>query len=190
MLDDSTNPRPPGAPLHREPVESKAAPPQPQGSSAPALAPMGTSIVSLILRLVFGITFFAHGSQMVFGLFGGPGFSATIDQFQQGLGIPPMLAVLVMAAELLGSIGLLIGCLTRIAALGIIAVMVGAIQLVHWQHGFFMNWHGNQTGEGFEYHLLAISIALSLVILGGGRWSVDRLLRQNRQLRQRVPDAA
>lgn len=184
----STHP-PAEAPPHQSAVEPAAASPRPQ-RAAPPLAPVGVSAVALILRIALGITFFAHGSQKVFGLFGGPGFSATIEHFQQGMSIPPVLTVLVMIAELLGSIGLLIGCLTRIAALGIIAVMVGAVELVHWQHGFFMNWSGQQAGEGFEYHLLAISIALALVVLGGGRWSIDRLLRQNRQLRKRVPDAA
>jgi putative oxidoreductase len=54
--------------------------------------------------------------------------------------------------------------------------MVGAIAMVHWEHGFFMNWMGRQAGEGFEYHLLVIGMMLALAVLGGGRWSVDGLI--------------
>lgn len=188
MVDEDSTQPPVGTPPYRAPAEPAVVPPRHPVPVAPALAPVGVSSAALILRIALGITFFAHGAQKVFGLFGGPGFSATIEHFQQGMNIAPVLAVLVMVAELLGAIGLLIGCLTRIAALGIVAVMVGAVQLVHWRNGFFMNWSGQQAGEGFEYHLLAISMALALVVVGGGRWSVDRLLRQNRQLRKQVPE--
>jgi putative oxidoreductase len=61
-------------------------------------------------------------------------------------------------------------------AFGIALVMLGAIFMVHLPNGFFMNWFGNQKGEGFEYHLLAIGLALVIMINGSGRYSVDRLL--------------
>ena len=83
-------------------------------------------------------------------------------------------AVLVILAESLGAIGLIIGFCTRLCALGIAMVMTGAIVMVHWQHGFFMNWFGKQAGEGFEYHILAIGLALVLMIRGGGTLSIDR----------------
>ena len=92
------------------------------------------------------------------------------------MGIPLVLAALVIAAEFLGSLGLISGLLTRVAALGITCVMLGAIFLVHLPNGFFMNWGGTQAGEGFEYHLLAIAIAAALLLKGGGKWSVDRAL--------------
>jgi putative oxidoreductase len=111
----------------------------------------------------------------VLGWFGGGGFSATIDFFRQ-MGMPAILTVLVMMAEFLGSLGLIFGFLTRISALGIGMVMTGAMFMVHWQNGFFMNWMGQQQGEGFEYHLLAIGLALAVLIKGGGRWSVDGAL--------------
>jgi putative oxidoreductase len=104
--------------------------------------------------------------------FGGHGLSGTLDAFTQGMGLP----LLVVAAEFLGAIGLIVGFLTRPAAAGIFAVMVGAIAMVHLKHGFFMNWFGKQGGEGFEYHLLAIAISLALVLSGGGMASIDRLL--------------
>jgi putative oxidoreductase len=92
------------------------------------------------------------------------------------MGLPMLVAVLVVAAEFLGAIGLVVGFLTRIAAAGIFAVMIGAIAMVHLKYGFFMNWFGKQAGEGIEYHLLAIAISLALVLGGGGMASIDRAL--------------
>ena len=132
-----------------------------------------------ILRLVLGIVFFAHGAQKVFGWFGGYGLAGT-EQFMMGLGIPKVIALLAIAMEFGGSILLILGALTRLGALGIIGVMVGAMATVHLKVGFFMNWNGNQKGEGFEYHLLALVIALALLIRGGGAYSVDGALTQTR----------
>jgi putative oxidoreductase len=81
-----------------------------------------------------------------------------------------------MIAEFLGSLGLIFGFLTRLSALGLISVMLGAILTVHKQYGFFMNWMGNQAGEGFEYHLLVIGVASALLIRGGGAFSIDRAI--------------
>jgi putative oxidoreductase len=127
------------------------------------------------IRLVFGVVFFAHGAQKALAWFGGDGFNKTVDLFQQ-MGIPTALAVLAIAAEFLGGLGLMIGLLARIAALGIIINMTVAIFMVHSKVGFFMNWLGNQKGEGFEYHLLAIALGLLLVVKGAGAFSIDRLL--------------
>src|SRR4030095_17016647 len=130
-----------------------------------------------MLRLVLGIVFFAHGAQKMLGWFGGPGFSATMQTFGQ-MGVPSLLAFLAIAAEFFGGVGLLLGFLGRIAALGIIINMLVAIAAVHLPNGFFMNWTGTQQGEGFEYHLLAIAIALAVFIKGSGALSVDRALTQ------------
>jgi putative oxidoreductase len=130
---------------------------------------------ALILRLMLGIVFFPHGAQKVLGWFGGYGLSATLAAMTKQ-GLPAFLVVLVMIAEFAGSIGLIVGFLTRLAALGIGCVMLGAIITVHGKVGFFMNWFGNQPGEGFEYHLLAIAIAVAVIIKGGGLFSVDRAL--------------
>jgi putative oxidoreductase len=81
-----------------------------------------------------------------------------------------------MVTEMFGGLGLILGFLTRIPALGIAVEMVGAIFLVHLPNGFFMNWAGNQKGEGFEYHLLAIAVAATLLLRGAGAYSVDRAL--------------
>jgi putative oxidoreductase len=71
------------------------------------------------------------------------------------------------------TLALILGLLTRVAALGIAANMLVAVAMVHWQYGLFMNWAGNQKGEGFEFHLLAIGVAFVLIIRGGGKWAAD-----------------
>jgi putative oxidoreductase len=91
-------------------------------------------------------------------------------------GIPAVFALLAIAVEFLGPVGLAVGLLTRVAAFGIACVMLVAILTVHWPHGFFMNWYGNQKGEGFEYHLLVLGIAIALIIVGAGAWSLDGAL--------------
>jgi putative oxidoreductase len=92
------------------------------------------------------------------------------------LGIPYALGLCAVAAELLGGVALVLGLLTRVAAFGIGTVMVVAVWQVHLRHGFFMNWTGQQAGEGYEYHVLAASMALALVLGGAGALSVDRFL--------------
>ena len=128
----------------------------------------------LIMRLTLGGVMLPHGLQKVFGLFGGAGLQATMNAFTTKMGLPAPLAVLVILAESAGALGLIFGFCTRLCALGIALVMGGAIYLVHGQHGFFMNWFGRQAGEGFEYHLLALGLALALFIHGGGKWSLDQ----------------
>jgi putative oxidoreductase len=138
---------------------------------------MEANLVPFVLRLALAAVMFPHGAQKVLGWFGGPGLKGTLDFFKKS-GIPAPLATLVLAAEFLGPLGLAAGLLTRLAALGIAGVMLGAILLVHRQHGFFINWFGNQAGEGFEYHLLALGLAVALIIGGAGAWSLDALVAQ------------
>jgi len=130
----------------------------------------------MLVRVVLGAVFFAHGAQKVLGWFGGYGFEGTMTFFTQKLGIPNFLAILAILTEFLGGIGLIVGLLSRIAALGIAINMVVAIFLVHAQNGFFMNWPGTLKGEGFEYHLLAIAMAALVMVRGAGAWSLDRVL--------------
>ena len=131
-----------------------------------------------ILRLVLGVVFFAHGAQKALGWFGGYGFSGTMGFYTQQAHIPTVFAFLAICAEFLGSIGLLLGFLGRIAAFGIACNMVVAIVMIHRHFGLFANWYGSQKGEGYEYHLLAIAIALAIMIKGSGALSVDRALSQ------------
>ncbi|ALA56454.1 DoxX family protein [Nitrospira moscoviensis] len=127
----------------------------------------------LILRVTLGIVMFPHGAQKMLGWFGGFGFGGTMGYFTEKLGLPWIIAVLVIVGEFFGSLGLIAGFLTRLNAASLIVIMLGAITMAHWPHGFFMNWSGQQQGEGYEYHLLVIGIAAALLLTGAGRWSVD-----------------
>ncbi|HSM17568.1 MAG TPA: DoxX family protein [Gemmatimonadales bacterium] len=129
-----------------------------------------------LLRLALGLVMFPHGAQKLLGWFGGAGPSATLDFFAGSLGIPAFLGVLVIMTEFFGSIALILGAFSRLAALGIGIILATAAFLAHAPNGFFMNWYGSQAGEGFEYHILGVTLALALVIMGSGRLSVDRLL--------------
>jgi len=132
-----------------------------------------------LVRLVLGVTFFMHGAQKMLGWFGGYGFHATMGFFTQQMGIPAPLAFLAICAEFFGGLGLIVGLLSRIAALGIIVNMLVAIATVHHVNGFFMNWTGQQKGEGYEYHLLAIALAIVVLVKGAGALSLDRLLTRS-----------
>jgi putative oxidoreductase len=132
-------------------------------------------VVPLILRVFLAIVMFPHGAQKVLGWFGGYGLAGTMH-FMTGMGIPAVFAALAIAAEFLGPIGLFIGLLTRVAAFAIGVEMVVAAMLVHTANGFFMNWTGQQKGEGFEYHLLVIAVSVALMITGGGKLSLDLAL--------------
>jgi len=116
---------------------------------------------------------FAHAAQKVFGWFGGPGFRGTLGYCREAMELPTPVAVLAIAAEFFGSVGLILGFFTRVAALAIALVMLFAIVLVHLRFGLFANWFGNKDGEGFEYHLLVITVAIVLVIRGAGPLSFD-----------------
>ncbi len=130
-----------------------------------------------MLRLVLGVVFFAHGAQKMLGWFGGYGFHATMGFFGH-LGLPAPVAFLVICTEFFGGLGLIVGLLTRIAALGIGGEMIGAIFLVHLPNGFFMNWTGAQKGEGVEYHLLVLAMAGTLLLRGAGKFSADHALSE------------
>ena len=132
-------------------------------------------VTATLLRLTLAIVFFPHGAQKVLGWFGGNGFSGTMEYFTSS-GMPWLVAFLVVMGEFLGPIGLAVGFLSRFAAFGIALIMAGAIFMVHGAHGFFMNWYGTQQGEGFEYHLLAIGLAIAVMIKGSGAFSIDRQL--------------
>jgi putative oxidoreductase len=134
------------------------------------------STATTIIRVLLGLVFFAHGAQKMLGWFGGYGFSGTMGFFTGSLHIPTVFAFLAIAAEFFGGLGLILGALTRVAALGIAVNMLVAVLIVHSQFGFFMNWSGAQKGEGFEYHLLALAMSVFLIIQGAGALSVDRKL--------------
>lgn len=126
--------------------------------------------------MTLGVVMFPHGAQKVLGWYGGHGLSGTMGYLTEQLGLPALIALFVIGGEFFGSLGLVAGVLTRFTAAGFILIMLGAIMMVHAPNGFFMNWFGQQAGEGFEYHLLVIGLSLTLLVTGGGRFSVDRLI--------------
>ncbi|MGH7520033.1 MAG: DoxX family protein [Gemmatimonadales bacterium] len=136
-----------------------------------------TGVAGLLLRCLLAVAIFPHGAQKVLGWFGGFGVAGTLGYFK-GLGIPTSIGVLGIVAEFLGPLMLIAGVGTRVAAFGIACMMLGAVWLVHRPYGFFINWFGQHPAgkEGFEYQLLALGVALVLIVIGGGRWSLDGLL--------------
>jgi putative oxidoreductase len=137
------------------------------------------AIAPLIARVALGVVMFPHGAQKVLGWFGGYGYTGSMGFFTQKMHIPAPLAFLAIAAEFAGSIGLVLGLLGRLSAFGIAVNMVVAIVMVHGANGFFMNWYGDQKGEGYEYHLLAIGLALIVILKGSGKASLDLLITKS-----------
>ncbi len=130
----------------------------------------------LVVRVALGIVFFAHGAQKMFGWFGGRGLSATIAGFRQ-MGIPPAATAIAAVVECFGGLAMLVGFLARPAALGLIVVMLVAVAKVHAKHGFFLNFALSPgQGHGYEFNLVLIAMALSILIGGAGLLSIDRLI--------------
>ena len=133
----------------------------------------------LVSRLALGAVILPHGMQKALGLFGGYGFTGTMG-FLQSMGMPFLVALLVILAEFVGSIGLILGLGTRFMAFSVGLTMAGAAILGgHINNGFFMNWFGVQKGEGVEYFILVVGLALALLISGSGKYSVDNLISKN-----------
>jgi putative oxidoreductase len=138
------------------------------------------SNASTIIRIVLGLILFPHGAQKMLGWFGGYGFNGTMGFLTGTAGLPWIMAFLVIAIEFFGAIALIVGFATRIVAVGIISLFTGIIATSHFQNGFFMNWYGNLKGEGYEFHLLIIGMAIALLVSGAGKWSVDYALQKKK----------
>ncbi len=135
-----------------------------------------SSWAMLISRVALGVVILPHGMQKALGSFGGYGFEATVGFFQS-MGIPALIGVLVILAEFVGALALIVGAGTRFMAFSIFVTLGGAMILGgHLQHGFFMNWFGNQAGEGIEYFILVLGMAAASMIAGAGKFSVDGLV--------------
>ena len=128
-------------------------------------------------RVMLGAIMLPHGFQHALGLFGGYGFSGTLGWMTKTLGFPAPLAAVAIATELIAPFALIFGLGGRLASLGIIGIMAGAIS-THAPNGFFMNWFGGLPAgaEGFEYHLLAMGLGAVVVMDGSGALSVDAWL--------------
>lgn len=137
------------------------------------------SYIGLILRVTLAIVVFPHGAQKLFGWFGGYGFSRTMGFFTETVGLPWIIGFLVIVLESIGAIALLAGFATRIVAFSYILLAIGITFTSHFENGFFMNWFGNQAGEGYEYFILWIGIAIALTITGSGKYSFDRNMKVN-----------
>lgn len=133
-------------------------------------------VALLIVRVALGIVMLPHGLQKLFGWFGGKGVAGTIHFFQEALHIPPFWTVCAIGAETVGAAALIVGLFGRIAAAGVLVVMGVAVYLIHGRQGFFMNWYAQPRGEGFEFHILAVAMALAVIVRGSGALSVDRAL--------------
>jgi len=134
-----------------------------------SLSPWGP----FVARVVLGVIFLAHGSQKLFGWFGGGGWSATIEGFRS-MGLPMPVTAMVILIEFFGGLALVLGVCSRLAGLAITAVMLGAIVTVHAQNGFFMNWFMEpDKGHGIEMNLALIGLALSVACTGPGRLALE-----------------
>ncbi len=129
-----------------------------------------------IARLTLGLVILPHGAQKLLGLFGGNGYSSTMDFFTTQMGLPSIVAFSIIMIEFFGAISLMLGLFSRLWAISLIGMFIGIIYTTQLAHGFFMNWFGNQSGEGYEYSLLVIGLALIIVVNGSGKWSVDTLI--------------
>jgi putative oxidoreductase len=117
----------------------------------------------LLIRVVVGVIFAAHGAQKLFGAFEGPGLSKIVEMMGP-LGYP------VTIGEFFGGLGLIVGFLCRFSAAALIVIMLGAIGMVHGKNGFFLN------NGGFEYNLSLIGLLVPILIAGPGRFAVGRFL--------------
>ena len=134
----------------------------------------------LATRVLVGVMFAAHGAQKLFGAFGGAGLSGIVSM------LGPV-GYLVAVGEFFGGLGIALGILSRFSAAANVAVMLGAIAMVHGKVGFFMNWTGSQAGEGYEFHLVAIAALIPILVAGPGRLALGRLLvpeRAGRRLQE------
>jgi putative oxidoreductase len=136
--------------------------------------------VLTLLRVALAIMVFPHGAQKLLGWFGGFGFSGTMGFLTQQMHIPAALALLVFAAEFFGALGVFFGFLGRIAAFGIAVDLTVVAVMAHLPNGFFLNYSGQQKGEGVEFLIVPVATAIALVIRGSGAWSIDRALMRDR----------
>ena len=132
----------------------------------------------VIIRLTTGLILFPHGAQKMLGLFGGPGFSGEMDFLTGTVHLSWLIAIGVIVIEFIGPLSFIVGFASRVWAVLTIILMLGIIVSSHLDNGFFMNWFGNQKGEGYEYHLLVIGLCLATLYNGSGKLSIDTSLQK------------
>ncbi|MBP2619716.1 DoxX family protein [Chryseobacterium jejuense] len=141
-----------------------------------------STFTGLILRVTLGLIFLPHGLQKTIGMYGGAGFTGTIKIFTEQLHLPTIIAFAVIIIEFCGAVCLLLGLVTRFWAIAYIGLLLGIMFSTHLENGFFMNWFGNQKGEGCQFDLLAIGIAIALIVEGSGKYSLDTYIFRKRSL--------
>jgi putative oxidoreductase len=132
-------------------------------------------VALLLVRVVGGVIFAAHGAQKLFGAFGGPGLTAIVQDPPNGMG---PLGYPVTIGEFFGGLGLIVGLLTRFSAASLIVIMLGAIGMVHGKNGFFLG-HGpdsTMSSAGFEYNVALIGLLAPILIAGPGRFAIGWFL--------------
>jgi len=129
-----------------------------------------------VTRIAIGLVVFPHGAQKLLGLFGGFGFKGSMDFFTGTLHLPWIIGFMVILIEFFGSLFLIFGLAGRFWSASMIVLFIGIIFTAQISNGFFMNWFGNQKGEGYEYSLLVIGLSLATLINGSGKYSIDELI--------------
>jgi putative oxidoreductase len=148
-----------------------------------------TDISLLMARIILGTVIAGHGAQKLLGWFGGYGFEGTMGFFTGVVGLPYILAFLIILAESVGMIALIFGLATRLVSTSLILIMLGAIITTHAQFGFFMNWSGAQAGEGYEFHLLVIALSVVISLNGAGAYSLDAYVKSRLEQRRGIATA-
>ncbi|MBJ6800266.1 DoxX family protein [Geomonas propionica] len=133
-----------------------------------------------VLRVGLGLVMFLHGAQNLLGWFWGLGFEHAMAVLTTQLGLPKIIGVLFIMTQFFGGMALMLGAYVRIAAVAIIVMMLASLGVLNYDNGFLTTWSGKQLSPGVEFPLLAITVAVSLVIWGAGRWSLDRALESPR----------
>ena len=150
------------------------------------LATNSENTTALLARLALGVVVFPHGAQKLLGWFGGYGYHGTMGFLTGTAGLPSVIALLVILIEFFGSLFLIAGFATRLAAIGILGNFIGVVVTSNLNNGFFMNWYAQANkGEGLEYFILLFGLAIIVLVAGGGRASVDAAISKGLQIRQR-----
>ena len=131
--------------------------------------------IPMLARLALGIVIFPHGAQKILGWFGGPGIDGALGFFA-ALGVPAAIGWLAIITEFVGGLALILGLFGRVAAFLVALSLISAVVTLHWSVGFFMDWNGQLQGEGFEFHILAVTLAIIVLIRGSGALSIDRAI--------------
>lgn len=133
-------------------------------------------VSGLVSRVALALVMLPHGCQLLLGWFGGSGFSGSMNYFTQVEGLPWVVGCMVIMLQSFGALFILLGLFGRLFSFAMTLLFAGMIITSHWKHGFFMNWMGNQAGEGFEFHVLAIGLCLAILANGSGAYSIDSVL--------------